>query len=253
MTRMSVIVNIACKLAAILLWGLSWRWLAAAFFVGPDLVLHYQLFVPTARGLGRIVTSFETERDEVWLTIDDGPDETDTPQILDLLDRYQAKATFFLVGRQAGLHPGLVSEIVRRGNEVAHHTQTHPIGSFWCASPARVKRELDDCLGELARAGVRPRWFRAPGGIKSLFMRNALLARNLTAVAWSIRGWDCATGNPDSVRSRIMRKVRPGAIILLHEGKGVHSRVRVRAIAGVLAALKDRGFSCVLPSPAQVR
>jgi peptidoglycan/xylan/chitin deacetylase (PgdA/CDA1 family) len=246
-------VNAGCKLFAVLLWALSLRWIAVAIFIGPDIFLLYSLFVPSAQGLGRVLTTFRTGYKEVWLTIDDGPDPTDTPRILDLLDRYGAKATFFVIGRRAALHPGLVSEIVRRGSEVAHHTQTHPICTFWFASPARVKRELDDCLGELARSGVRPRWFRAPAGIKSLFLRKALGARNLATVAWSRRGWDCATRDPERVRLRIMRNVRPGAIILLHEGEGVHSNVRVHAIAGVLAELKARGFACVLPTPVQLR
>ncbi len=253
MTRLTLAANLAGKAIAVILWHHTGHWTAAAFFFGPDLVLLYQLFVPSAQGLGPVVTCFQTERKEVWLTIDDGPDESDTRQILDLLDGQGAKATFFLVGERASRHPDLVAEIVRRGNEVAHHTQTHPLGGFWCASPSRVRRELDEGLRVLVHSGVRPRRFRAPAGIKNLSLHTALHEREMTLIGWSARGFDCRSRDPRRIEARIMGRVRPGAIILLHEGEGVHPAVRVRAIAGVLAALKARGFACIIPAPEQLR
>ena len=80
-------------------------WAAVALFIGPDLYLLYHILVPSGQGLGRVYTHFSTDRNEVWLTIDDGPDEADTPRILDLLDRHGARATFFVIGRKAALHP----------------------------------------------------------------------------------------------------------------------------------------------------
>jgi len=253
MTCPLVAISLACKAIAVLLWFLGYRWVAVVFFFGPDFFLLYALFVPSAQGLGPVITRFQTDRKEVWLTIDDGPDEQDTPRILDLIDRYGAKATFFVIGERAARHPDLVAEIKRRGNEVAHHTQTHPVALFWCASRFRVRRELDDALKVLAGAGIRPRWFRSPVGIKNIHLSEALKERQLAAVAWSVRGCDTVCRDPERVKARIMRGVKPGAILLVHEGAGVSPRVRIRAIEGVLSALKASGYACVLPDPGQMR
>jgi peptidoglycan/xylan/chitin deacetylase (PgdA/CDA1 family) len=247
-----LVINLVCKGAALLLFGLNW-WVAVAVFVGPDLYLLYHLFVPSGQGLGRVHTRFETEGREVWLTIDDGPDEKDTPRILDLLDRHRARATFFVVGERAARHPELVSEIVRRGNEVAHHTQSHPVGTFWCALPARVGWELDECLAVLAKIGIRPRWFRAPVGIKNLFLRGALRERGLVCVGWSARGRDCLSRDPERVAARLLKRAEPGAILLMHEGASVDVRVRVEALSRLLDGLEARNLACVLPADGQLR
>jgi peptidoglycan/xylan/chitin deacetylase (PgdA/CDA1 family) len=252
MTRLTLVINLVCKGVALVLLGLN-RWLAVAFFVGPDLYLLYHMLVPSGQGLGRVHTHFETEGREVWLTIDDGPDEKDTPRILDLLDRHRARATFFVVGARAARHPELVAEIVRRGNEVAHHTQSHPVGTFWCASPSRVRRELDECLAVLAGIGIRPRWFRAPVGIKNLCLREALRQRGLIYVGWSARGYDCLSRDPERVAARLLKRVEAGAILLMHEGLSVDARVRVEALSRLLDGLEARNLACVLPTAGQLR
>ncbi len=193
------------------------------------------------------MTRFPTGRPEIWLTIDDGPDERDTPRILDALDRHRARATFFLVGERAGRMPGLVAEILRRGHEVGHHTHTHPAGTFWCAGPGRTAAELDRGLEALRRSGAEPRWFRAPVGIKNLFLSRALARRGLTCAGWSVRSRDTVSRDPAAVARRVVDAVRPGSVVLLHEGPVLDGRVRVRAIELLLERLGERGIACVLP------
>jgi len=248
----TLLAILAIKMLALAMWAQA-PWLGAAFFFIPDFYLFYHLFVPSGQGLGRVVTHFSTGRREVWLTIDDGPDPTDTPGILDLLDRHRARATFFLIGERAAREPGLVSEIVRRGHGVAHHTQTHPCYTFWCAAPSRIGRELDAGLVALKEAGVRPQWFRPPVGIKALFLHRELAKRGLTCVGWSVRSGDCVRDEPGEIVDRVMRRVRPGAIILMHEGPGVPPPVRIEAIARLLKALGAAGFTCVVPEARQMR
>ena len=190
---------------------------------------------------------------EVWLTIDDGPDARDTPRILDLLDLHRARATFFLIGDRAARFPELVREILRRGHEIGHHTQTHPLGGFWCATPSSVRRELDQGLATLAAAGAQPRWFRAPAGIKNLFLPRALTERGLRCVGWNVRSLDSISRDPAWVLARVMRQVQPGSIVLMHEGPPLDARVRVRALELVLNELAARKIDCVLPAPAQLR
>src|SRR5438270_3991001 len=130
-------VNLAAALAPILL---------------SHAVLLYATLVPNCQWLGPVFRSFETTEPEIWLTIDDGPSVAHTPALLDLLDRFQARATFFLIGKNAEQYPHLVTEILTRGHEIANHTYTHPSGSFWIAGPGRTATEIDLCAEFLRTA-----------------------------------------------------------------------------------------------------
>lgn len=240
------------KGAAIWLWwvyGNAWPgWVA---FFGADVPLLVAMFVPSSSGLVRVFTRFETPRREVWLTIDDGPDPEDTPRILAVLAQHRAKATFFLIGERASKYPECVAAIRREGHEIAHHTNTHPDASFWCASPARLARELDQGLNALLPA--RPRAFRPPVGIKNLFLSRALTRRQLVYVGWSIRSWDSTARTAQDVVDHVLPRAHAGAIILLHEGPRLKPEIRVTAIAETVKHLAGQGFTCVLPETHQLR
>ena len=215
--RFLLFLSAAGKVAAFLLWAFeSSPLVSVACFCGPDLLILYHLLAPWAQGVCRVFTRFETGRPEIWLTIDDGPDQDDTPRILELLDRHRARATFFLIGERAARLPSLVAEILRRGHQVGHHTHTHPTRLFWCATSGRVNAELDDGLAALRRGGAHPRWFRPPVGIKNLFLAGALAKRDLVGVAWNVRSHDFKSRDPAEGVDRVMKAVRPGAIVLMH-------------------------------------
>jgi peptidoglycan-N-acetylglucosamine deacetylase len=246
-----IVVNLAGKIAAVLV-GWTAPAAALALWFGPDALLAYHLFAPQAQGLVRMHRHFATARPEVWLTIDDGPDPEDTPRILELLAAHGARATFFVIGENAVTHPELIRAIAAAGHEVAHHTHTHPLAAFWCASPAQVRRELDAGLEALRLAGVRPTRFRPPAGIKNLWLAPALRVRGLTCVGWSARGLERRRGDAEAVAARTTRGLAPGAILLLHEGPRVPAAIRVAAIRRVLERLQELGYQCVVPGPDQL-
>ena len=246
-----VAADLAGKIAAVIV-GWSSPATALALWFGPDALLAYHLFVPQAQGLVRMHRRFTTARREVWLTIDDGPDPGDTPRILELLAAHDARATFFVIGETAARHPTLIQAIAAAGHEVAHHAHTHPLATFWCASPARVRRELDAGLEALRAAGVRPTRFRPPAGIKNLWLASALRARGLTCVGWSARGLERRRGNAEAVAARATRRLAPGAILLLHEGPRVPAAIRVAAIRRVLERLQALDYRCVVPRADQL-
>jgi peptidoglycan/xylan/chitin deacetylase (PgdA/CDA1 family) len=238
---------LAVKLTGVVLFLLQLRGPGLLLYLLPDPWFFWQFIKPAASGFGPVVTGFRTEHREFWLTIDDGPDPVTTPLVLDVLDRHQARATFFVIGDQVVRFPELTAEIVRRGHAVANHTATHPASSLWRAGPRRTAREIEQCGRAIlsARVPAAP-YFRAPAGIKNPFLHRELSRRGLRLVAWSARGFDC-TADPDTAERRILRQVRPGAIVLLHEGR--EDRSRVELIDRVLGRLGDQGYRAILPEP----
>ena len=104
----------------------------AILFFAPDPWVFLQFFLPSAQGFGPAITSFETERREVWLTIDDGPDPSSTPRVLDLLRKHGARATFFVIGEQVARHPELARRIESGsvGVNYAAMTMEAPFGGY---------------------------------------------------------------------------------------------------------------------------
>jgi peptidoglycan/xylan/chitin deacetylase (PgdA/CDA1 family) len=249
--RTLLAINIVGKVAAVLVLAAS-PGTALALWFGPDFLIAYHVFAPRAQGIVPLHRRFATTRKEVWLTIDDGPDPDDTPRILGLLAQHQTRATFFVIGQSAARHPDLVRAIAAAGHEVAHHTHTHPLAWFWCATSARVQRELDDATAVLRACGVEPVRFRPPAGIKGLFLAKAMRERGLTGIGWTARGLERRAGGAEAVSARLVRRLEPGAILLLHEGHRIPKAIRVRAIQRVLEQIREKGYRCVIPEPHQL-
>jgi peptidoglycan/xylan/chitin deacetylase (PgdA/CDA1 family) len=219
------------------------------------LLLLYPTLVANAQGWGPVITAFETSRREVWLTIDDGPDELHTRKILELLDRFGAKATFFVIGERLARNHSLGEEAQARGHELANHTFTHPSGSFWCAGPKRIALEIDRCTDELRAVRATSRYFRAPAGLKIFLLHPLLARRDFLLIGWTVRGLDTISDDAEVVAARILKKVRPGAIILLHEGHrtATDPEFHLHCLERTLTALREMNYACVLPTSEQLR
>jgi peptidoglycan/xylan/chitin deacetylase (PgdA/CDA1 family) len=221
--------------------------LGALCFFGPDPWFFLQFVHPRAQELGPAATEFSTGGREVWLTIDDGPDPASTPRVLDLLAAHGARATFFVVGRQVARHPELARRIAAQGHTLGNHTQSHPAYDFWRAGPGRVGREIDGCASALSAAGVGATpYFRPPVGVRGVFLESQLASRGLTQVLWSARGFDGSGRDPEAALRRIAPQIRPGAIVLSHEG-GTCPKERVDYLERLLSLLRAEGYACVLP------
>ena len=231
-----------------LIFGTGWTLVGFSIFLTGGLFVVAHHFLPRSQGLCDVVTGFNPEKRELWLTIDDGPDPVDTPQILNLLDGHNAKATFFMIGSQAEKHPALIREVISRGHTVGNHTYSHPLKDFWFAGRKRVNHELKTTQQSLKEAGAEVRFFRSPAGIKNVFLKRCLIECGLCSVAWTIRSGDTFSSKKDDVIKLVLSKAQPGAIILMHEGKSVAKPVRIEALRGVLKGLSERGFNCVLPN-----
>ncbi|MGY8688274.1 MAG: polysaccharide deacetylase family protein [Verrucomicrobiales bacterium] len=228
----------------------GWVWYQFGWKIGFPMLftLHgamlYAALYPHSQIFGPLVRHFETKAKEVWVTIDDGPCQ-DTVAILELLDTHRAKATFFLIGERAEERPDEVTAIVEGGHQIANHTYSHPTRTFWMALSGAIDRQVSRTQETLERlTGSRPRLFRSPVGFKSPMLHAVLAHRDLQLVGWSARGFDGVGSDVEKALARLQRDIRPGTIILVHQGRDMN----LPLLSGLLDWLAAEGFRCVVPN-----
>lgn len=208
------------------LWAPGWG-LVSSLFLCLGALWALDAFVP-ALGRGGVRRGVHgSSRAQAALTFDDGP-STDTPAVLDALERVGVRATFFMTGEHARKHPQLVREVVLRGHLVGNHTDSHRILSF--LSERAVGEELDRATDALVAAGAPvPRFFRAPRGFQGPFVRRALSKRGMTLVGWTRGAWDTEDRPVEAIVELASEPPRAGDILLLHDGAAGPSGTRSRA------------------------
>lgn len=249
MRRIVLAFFFLAPLIAIAVWNSSVIVAVGVIFVSHMLVL-YPTLRPSSQWLGEVVTRFETNNNEVWLTIDDGP-SGQTEQMLALLRTHEARATFFVKGSNVREHPAAARMIVNAGSELANHSDTHPSGTFWMQPKRRIEREIDACNEAIREiTGALTSRFRAPVGMKNPFVHPSLKARGMLLIGWSARAFDGVGSTPvETMLDRLRRDLEPGAIILLHEGRPNN----VAMLAAFLDELDRRGLRAVIPTNAQLK
>jgi len=154
----------------------------------------------------------------IALTIDDGPDPEVTPRVLDLLDQYGARATFFCIGELAQRHPRCVEAIIARGHAVENHSQRHR-HTFSLSGSGALRREIDAAQRTLTEiSGMRPLFFRAPAGLRNPFLEPVLCGLGLRLASWTRRGFDTRERDARKVAQRLLRDLAPRDILLVHDG-----------------------------------
>jgi peptidoglycan/xylan/chitin deacetylase (PgdA/CDA1 family) len=182
----------------------------------------------------------------VALTFDDGPSPY-TQKILAVLDRFRARATFFVVGRLADEYPGLVRRELARGMSVGSHSYSHPYRPPFDRQPHSV------IVGEIAHArevveslGRAPTLFRPPGGSFSEYVVEAAGGDGQRVVLWSVDPTDWQGGvTPKQIVRRVLGAVRPGSIVLLHDGGGDQSAT-VQALSRIIRGIRRKGLRLAL-------
>lgn len=179
-------------------------------------------------------------RGEVAITIDDGPDPLVTPQVLDLLQRHDARATFFCVGEKLARHPDLAREISARGHRVENHSQHHR-ASFSLLGPKGMRKEVLDAQALITQiTGVRPLFFRAPAGLRNPFLDYVLANEDLRLASWTRRGFDTVNGDATRVLAILCRDLAAGDILLLHDGNAARTAAGAPLVVDVLPSLLER-------------
>ena len=239
--RLSILLHVAAG-ATIAIQPALWPWALGAVAAN-HLFLTAAVFWPRGNVLGanrvRLPESAAARR-EISITFDDGPDPEVTPHVLDLLDRYQAKASFFCVGEQAARFPGIVKEIARRGHSIENHSHRHsPAFAFY--GILRLRRDLESAQAVVSGiTGRAPQFFRAPMGLRSPLLDPVLARCGLTYVSWTRRGLDAIHRDPEKVLQRLSSGLAAGDILLLHDNGYARTRDGTPVVLAVLPALLDR-------------
>jgi peptidoglycan-N-acetylglucosamine deacetylase len=219
-----------------------WPWALGAVAAN-HLVLTLAMLWPRGQLLGPNVIRLPAAaiaRREVSLTFDDGPDGETTPQVLDLLERHGAKASFFCVGEKLAAHPQIARDIVRRGHSIENHSLRHS-HAFALYGLFRMAREVASAQAIVASvAGRAPLFFRAPMGLRSPLLDPVLARYRLRCVSWTRRGLDTLDGNPQRVLQRLAGRLRAGDILLLHDGGSARTADGRPVVLAVLPALLER-------------
>ncbi|QRO01938.1 polysaccharide deacetylase family protein [Archangium violaceum] len=208
------------------LWQLSRSW-------------TFQLF-------GELHARVETSEKVVALTFDDGPRPGQTEAILELLKRHGVRASFFMVGRNIERHRELAARVLAEGHQLGNHSYSHHRLIF--KSPSYVREELDRTDALLRGLGVEGELlFRAPNGKKLVVLPWLLSRSGRKHITFDVVPRDDAEQDVELLTSRVMESVRPGSIILFHDG-GQEKPGTVKAVDIVLGRLREQGYRFVTVS-----
>ncbi len=183
------------------------------------------------------------DRPAIALTFDDGPSES-TPEILEILARYGARATFFQCGLNVRRLPDVSRQVLAAGHEIGNHSYTHLLLSL--RSPTIVDEEFSRAQETLADAtGFRPSWLRAPFGVRWFGLRGVQRRLGLTGLMWTAIGYDWSLPSA-AIVERVKPKIGNGAIICLHDGRLLAAapdvRQTVEAVRVLVPMMMDQGY-----------
>lgn len=221
-------------------WPYGWAFvpllLGFAFMFWGVVNINSQVFVKTE-------CNFLPDGKEVMLTFDDGPDPEKTPQILALLQKYNAKGVFFVIGHKVDAHPETARLTAEKGHVLGSHSYLHGF-MFDTLSADKVADELLKTETAIRRAtGTGCLYFRPPYGITNPNIAKALLRFNYRVLGWNLRSLDTMIRKPEKLERRVLKRIRPGSIILLHDT----APAVLPVLESVLVYLNENGYRTRLP------
>lgn len=180
---------------------------------------------------------------KIVLTFDDGPHPYQTRQIMDVLDQYGIKATFFVIGINAQNYPEVLHEVVARGHEIGNHTYTHSHAAR--LNQSALENQILDCEKEIhLHTGKSVKLFRPPEGAMNAQMRQLVRELGYVTVLWNLDTRDWAHTPPDVISDYIIQNAKNGDIILMHDYIGANSPT-VEALKRFIPVLIEQGFTFV--------
>ncbi|MED3352859.1 polysaccharide deacetylase family protein [Bacillus thuringiensis] len=201
---------------------------------------------------GKVIWEVNTKEKIVALTFDDGPHPVFTPQILEILAKYNAKATFFVAGNKVKRFPAILIREVKEGHEIANHTYNHIYDKNITATKLTSElNQTDEVIKQIT--GYKPTLYRPVGGLHNDLIINTAIQNGKLVILWS---WhqdpqDWRSPAASKILKHIIKGVQPGNIILLHDWNGSEfseTSQTVEALESILIHLKNNGYTCVTVS-----
>lgn len=234
-------VSIAAALLAVISFPLGSKLILLAVFLVYFILVGLGVTFPQMSLFGPFICRGNATRKCVALTFDDGPDARSTPELLELLQKSGVKAAFFGVGKRVDANTELAGRIVAEGHLLENHSHIHSNATNFFTS-GRLREELENAQAAIAKAtGNAPRLFRPPMGLSNPRIFKVASAMNLTVVGWTARGLDTKLTDPERIVARIVRKLEPGGIILLHDGNIPAGRL-IATVKLLLDKLREHGY-----------
>jgi peptidoglycan/xylan/chitin deacetylase (PgdA/CDA1 family) len=201
--------------------------------------------VRTQSWRGEVICRVPTREKVCALTYDDGPHPKYTPQILAILKKYDVKATFFMIGRDMEKYPGIVQAVLKQGNEIANHTYTHP-RNMEASTQAQVIKELEKCEDVIEQmTGKRAHLFRPPRGLIDGTVFTIADEEGYRTVLWTVCADHHDAPTPEAMAKRVLQHIRPGAVILAHDGSFPSRWKDVAATPLIIEGLKKKSYRFV--------
>lgn len=173
----------------------------------------------------------------VALTFDDGPDPVTTPQVLDILAKYQAKGTFFMMGSKVVGHEALVKKVSAAGHDVENHSWDHP--DLTTLTVDQIQTQINTTNQAIEKAcGKRPVYLRPPYGATNDVVRRA---SGLKEMLWTVDTRDWENRNTAAIMANVKQQLQPGGVVLMHD---IH-QTSVDALPSIMEYLKAEGYKCV--------
>ena len=217
----------------------------------------YNTMAPRSQLFGRTFIGAGGGSRQLALTFDDGRNDPWTQRLLDVLERHQVQATFFLIGRYVAQRPEIARQIAQAGHAIGNHTWDHPNLIF--TRPREVESQIKRCAEALEEAvGPHSRLFRPPYGGRTPQALGAVRRCGLLPVMWSVSGWDWEAESAAAIEEKVMGSVEGGDVILLHDGGhrglGTDRSFTVSAVERLIRRCGEQGFEFVtVPEMMEVR
>ncbi|MBL6723357.1 MAG: polysaccharide deacetylase family protein [Candidatus Margulisbacteria bacterium] len=200
-----------------------------------------QTGILTNQPSSRVMWHMPRNHNHVALTFDDGPDDTITPELLTVLREKNVQATFFLVGNMIAKFPHILQQIITDGHAIGNHTWAHY--RLDEMSQDQVNLQLSATTKAVQQLHPTPIvYVRPPGGRFNNFLIHAAKKQQLTVVMWDVNAADYkqpdgTLPSPQHIHARVMRRIKPGSIVLMH-----NSKATVAALPGIIDAIRAKGY-----------
>ncbi len=246
-------ITIIAAAGIIILAALNKSWAAysaAIIFLIWFALSWYGVFNIRSQFIGKTYWRGNRNEKKIALTFDDGPYEPYTSQILEILKKYNVRATFFLIGKNIERYPKTVKRILEREHEIGNHTYIHR-RFFYTLFPA-IREDINRCQ-ELIKdiTGVNTSLFRQPLGFRNPSIVKMVEDLNMHMIGWTFRTYDGTDQNPERIIKRALDNVKNGAIIVMHDGcdkEGGKKDGTVEALPTILEKLINEGYKFVTVS-----